>query len=179
MSSYRLNSYMREGPCGLTADQAMGNMAQANAAFSQWAWESAKQEGCLQCPGQRFPSWPPRFVYPQMQKTDTEVLGGCPAAMSSMQSSYAQDALRVLDAYPYSYEGASQYKFPAPAASLAATSTNSSALEQRSAAQVQREAAWLLNSTMQLQKTERPSSSSSHSSMASPYANSSTCSQMR
>lgn len=158
----RLNRYMQTGPCGLTVDQAMGNMSQANAAFSTFAWESAKQEGCIQCPGARMPQWPPRFIYPQFQKTDTEVLGGCPAAMSDTQSSYVQQAQTVLEAYPYSYDGASQYKpgsgmtFGSAAAGYDYSAGNPMPMANKSPAQAKLEAEWLLNSSLKPQKAMRP-----------------------
>ena len=53
-------------------------MATQNAAFSQWAWEVAKQDGCLPCASAAYPAWPPKspsaFTYPTLQSLE-EVSG--------------------------------------------------------------------------------------------------------
>jgi hypothetical protein len=146
----RLNNYMSNGPFGISVDQALGSMAQANTAFSTFAWETAKQTGCLQDPRQRYPSWPPRFNYPQMQKNEaTQVLGGCPSGMNTMQSAYAMDAQRILDEDPTAYDGASQYNvaqsgFP----QSRQNSTSASALAGMSTDEAKRQATWFLNSRL-------------------------------
>ena len=95
----RISSYDQCGPCGLSVDQAMGNMARANAAFSNFAWEAAKQEGCLLCPGQKLPTWPPRFTYPQQDKRDSSImLGACPQGESMTSRAYTLKAAQILDA---------------------------------------------------------------------------------
>ena len=60
--------------CGMNEQQAMANANKVNAAFSQYAWAAAQQEGCLACP-QRLPTWPPEFQYPQDSKVPDEVVG--------------------------------------------------------------------------------------------------------
>lgn len=65
------------GPWGVTLEEEMGRTMKMNTAFSQFAWESAKQDGCLPCPRTNLPQWPPtgKFLYPTMQKESEEVLG--------------------------------------------------------------------------------------------------------
>lgn len=69
--------YAESGPFGKQLSQELGRMAQMNTSFSQAQWESAKQDGCLPCPGKNLPVWPPcgKFIYPTLQKEDQTVLG--------------------------------------------------------------------------------------------------------
>lgn len=66
------------GPQGLQLNPTLMSMATQNAAFSQWAWEVAKQDGCLPCASSAYPSWPPKspsaFTYPTLQSLE-EVSG--------------------------------------------------------------------------------------------------------
>jgi len=150
--SSRLNNYLNStGACGRTVNQQMGTMANANAAFSTMAWESSKQEGMTICPASRYPQWPPRFTYPTLQKGDTEVLGACPGALSATQASYVQQAESVLEQYPYSYQGAAQYK-AGDTAQYYNDSTSSDALMTMSASSAKRAAEWLLNSSVSAPK---------------------------
>ncbi len=65
------------GPFGIQLSQELGRTMRTNTAFSQMAWENAKQDGCLPCPGRRLPSWPPcgNFIYPTLDKEKQTVLG--------------------------------------------------------------------------------------------------------
>lgn len=66
------------GPHGTQLDAALGEFAKRNAAFSQYAWEVAKQDGCLPCASSSYPTWPPRsekaWTFPVLQK-EQHVLG--------------------------------------------------------------------------------------------------------
>ena len=69
------------GPCGLTQNQLINNGARLNGAFSEFAWANARQNsGCLPCPGEDLPAWPPALrdwghTYPVQSKKGEEVLG--------------------------------------------------------------------------------------------------------
>lgn len=64
------------GPWGTTVSETMQKGTQMGAAYSEFAWNAAKQEGChYPCPGGKIkcdflPSWPPvgKFLYPGLQK---------------------------------------------------------------------------------------------------------------
>ena len=87
------------GPHGLQLNPTLMSMATQNAAFSQWAWEVAKQDGCLPCASSAYPSWPPKspsaFTYPTLQ-TIEEVSGldtaayGAPYVPSQLEQDGSQ-----------------------------------------------------------------------------------------
>jgi len=66
------------GPHGLHLSPALDELTKSNAAFSQLQWEIAKQDGCLPCTSQSYPSWPPKsqtsFTYPVIDSVE-EVIG--------------------------------------------------------------------------------------------------------
>lgn len=67
------------GPWGITLTQELDRTMRTNTAFSQFAWESAKQEGChYPCPERKLPSWPPcgKFIYPTLQKDGAQKVVG-------------------------------------------------------------------------------------------------------
>ncbi len=67
------------GPWGVSLTQELDRTMRTNTAFSQFAWESAKQEGChYPCPERSMPSWPPcgKFIYPTLQKNGTQKVIG-------------------------------------------------------------------------------------------------------
>ncbi len=73
--------YNQCGPCRLTLNQLINNGARLNGAFSEFAWANARQNsGCLPCPGEDLPAWPPSLgdwghTYPVQSKKGEEVLG--------------------------------------------------------------------------------------------------------
>jgi hypothetical protein len=83
------------GPWGLQQTQILDRAARLNAAYSTFAWENAKQDGCLPCPGapgtrcggmppsNAYPTWPPPankgFIYPVLSKQDESVIGAAGA----------------------------------------------------------------------------------------------------
>lgn len=72
--------YSNLGPWGITLNKQLNTNASTNTAFSQLAWESAKQDGCLAPPDQLpLPQWPPKintgFVYPVQDKGINHVIG--------------------------------------------------------------------------------------------------------
>lgn len=102
------------GPQGLQLNAELATMAKLNAPFSQWAWEVAKQDGCLPCASQGFPTWPPKtdsaFTYPTLQ-TIEEVAGldtanyGTPYAPSPQEINGAKPE-GLACAVPVSMRGA-------------------------------------------------------------------------
>jgi len=70
------------GPWGFSVESELGLQSSLNTSFSEFAWQSAKQEGChYPCPykKQDLPSWPPigNFIYPEEQKGKQTVMGNC------------------------------------------------------------------------------------------------------
>lgn len=90
------------GPHGLQLNPTLMSMATQNAAFSQWAWEVAKQDGCLPCASAAYPSWPPKspsaFTYPALQSLE-EVSGLDTAAYGAP---YEPSQLEQLGSQPSS-----------------------------------------------------------------------------
>jgi hypothetical protein len=90
------------GPHGLQLNPTLMSMATQNAAFSQWAWEVAKQDGCLPCASAPYPSWPPKspsaFTYPTLQSLE-EVSGLDTAAYGAP---YVPSQLEQLGSQPSS-----------------------------------------------------------------------------
>jgi hypothetical protein len=69
------------GPCGVSVEAQLARNDRANASFSQYAWESMKQEGCRPCGGVggkgALPTWPPKgaWIVPQYAREAEEVIG--------------------------------------------------------------------------------------------------------
>jgi hypothetical protein len=93
------------GPFGITLSQELGRMQNSNVSFSEQAWQAARQEGCIACPGRTLPSWPPpnsQFLYPTLQKEKQTVLGAtqydpdlkkCPEAAPWQTSATTKNSL--------------------------------------------------------------------------------------
>ena len=64
-------------PCGINLDQEMVKADNLGTTFSQNAWASAQQEGCLGCPN-RYPQWPEPAVRPQLEIPIQATVGNDP-----------------------------------------------------------------------------------------------------
>ena len=89
--------YNQCGPWGVTLDEELSRQSRLNASFSQYAWEEAKQNGCLPCPGRSLPKWPPtgKYIYPEMSKVPEVVLGACES--TGMMKPYTEVATGMLN----------------------------------------------------------------------------------
>lgn len=69
-----------------------------NASFSQYAWESAKQDGCLPAPRLQYPSWPPSkgaFLYPTSDDKNEVVIGD--AQYNPMNKPYQNEPFQAMN----------------------------------------------------------------------------------
>ncbi len=119
------------GPWGITLSQELGRMSRLNTSYSEFAWQSAKQEGChYPCPTRKLPSWPPcgNFIYPTLQKEKQVVLGAhqydpdlqsCPEAAPWQEDAPEKTSLtcamtraqRFLNEQPGGYDPQNQFDY--------------------------------------------------------------------
>ena len=86
-------------PCGINLDQEMVKADNLGTTFSQNAWASAQQEGCLGCPN-RYPQWPEPAVRPQLEIPIQATVGNDPN-FGVNDAPYVQP----LSFYPDNYPG--------------------------------------------------------------------------
>lgn len=84
--------------CGRSPTSLLNSTFYNNATYDQSAWEMAKREACMPCPGSRpVPQYPPKWVYPTSDTNATgaqEILG---APSARFQETFAPP---FAEAYP-------------------------------------------------------------------------------
>ena len=104
-------------PCGVTQFEQIVNTDTLGVAFSENAWATAQQEGCLGCPqryvdpmARQFPQWPEPAIYQQLD-TPSQLITGSDPDMAIDETPYLQDRV-MAHVYDNPAEFADPHAFP-------------------------------------------------------------------